>query len=229
MPISISCGRAGQRYADRLAARVAQADRAAVVAQRGVQHVHEHRLVARGHQRHVRQAAQVGDVEHAVVRRAVVADEARAVHREHHRKLLQAQVVDDLVVGALQERRVDRGDGARALQREAGGEQAAPAARRCRRRSSGRASPSAGCSGPCPEFIAAVMPTTRVVALALGDERVAEHLRVLRAPPACRPAWTARASASRSSWASRRATSPCPRARRPRPARSPCPSRSRSG
>jgi hypothetical protein len=81
--------------------------------------VHEHRLVARRHERDVRQAAQVGDVEDAVVRRAVVADEAGAVHDERDVELLQADVVDDLVEGALQERRVDRGDRLGALEREA--------------------------------------------------------------------------------------------------------------
>ena len=90
---------------------------------RGVQHVHEHRLVARRHQHHVRQAAQVGDVEGAVVGRAVVADEPGAVHREHDVQLLEADVVDDLVEAALEEGRVDRGDRLRALEREPGGEQ----------------------------------------------------------------------------------------------------------
>ena len=97
----------------------------------------------------VRQAAQVGDVERAVVRRAVVADEAGAVHREHDGQLLQADVVDDLVVRALQERRVDRGHRARALRARGRPRTAAPAARRCRRRSSARASPSGAGSGPC--------------------------------------------------------------------------------
>ena len=91
--------------------------------ERRVQHVAQQRLVARGHQRHVRQAAQVRDVEGAVVRRAVVADEAGAVHREDDGELLQADVVDDLVERALQERRVDRADRLDALERQAGGEQ----------------------------------------------------------------------------------------------------------
>ena len=58
-----------------------------------------------------------------MVRRAVVADEAGAVHREHDVQLLQADVVDDLVVRALEEGRVDRGDRLAALEREPGGEQ----------------------------------------------------------------------------------------------------------
>ena len=70
--------------ADRLAARVADRGRA-VGPQRGVQHVDEHRLVARRHQRDVGQRPQVGDVEGAVVRRTVVADQAGAVHRRRSR------------------------------------------------------------------------------------------------------------------------------------------------
>ena len=109
----------------------------------------------------VRQAAQVGDVEGAVVGRAVVADEAGAVHREHHVQVLEADVVDDLVVG--------RAGGRSSRSRPPASRPGAPArrrtgpraARRCRRRSSGRAAPSGGCSGPVPEFIAAVMPSTR--------------------------------------------------------------------
>ncbi|CAG9212845.1 hypothetical protein PSP6_310082 [Paraburkholderia tropica] len=42
------------------------------------------------------------------MRRAVRADEARAVDREDHRQVLQRHVVDQLVVAALQEGRVDR-------------------------------------------------------------------------------------------------------------------------
>ena len=55
--------------------------------------------------------------------RAVVADQARPVHREDDVELLQADVVDQLVVGALEEGRVDRADRLRSLDREAGGEQ----------------------------------------------------------------------------------------------------------
>ena len=72
-------GRARRRGAHRRAARVAQRDRAGVVGERGVQHVDEHRRVTRRHEHDVRQAAQVGDVERSVMRRAVVADEAGAV------------------------------------------------------------------------------------------------------------------------------------------------------
>ena len=55
--------------------------------------------------------------------RAVVADEPGAVHREDHVELLQADVVDDLVVGPLQEGRVDRHDRLDPLEGEPRGEQ----------------------------------------------------------------------------------------------------------
>jgi hypothetical protein len=45
-----------------------------------------------------------------------------AVHAEAHRKALQHHVVHHLVVGALEEGRVDRAEGLQALGRHAGGE-----------------------------------------------------------------------------------------------------------
>ncbi len=123
MPIAIGSACARQRHAGALAARVAQRDRPVVVGERRPQHVHEHRLVARGHQHDVRQAAQVGDVEGAVMGRPVVADQPGAIHREDDVEALQADVVDDLVVGALQERGVDRDHRLDPLEGEPGGEQ----------------------------------------------------------------------------------------------------------
>jgi hypothetical protein len=58
-----------------------------------------------------------------VVGRPVVADESGAVHGEHDVQALQRDVVDDLVVGALEEGRVDRRDGLEALERQPGGEE----------------------------------------------------------------------------------------------------------
>ena len=61
-------------------------------------------------------------VEYALVRRAVAADEAGAVDREHDGQALQRDVVDQLVVAALQEGRVDRDHRAQAVAGEAGRE-----------------------------------------------------------------------------------------------------------
>ena len=179
MPISIGCGWAGSGDADAPRRAGSGWRPGRVVAQRGVEHVDEHRLVARRHQRDVRQAAQVGDVERAVVGRAVVADEPGAVHAEHDRQALQADVVDDLVVGALQEGRVDRRDRARALEREAGGEQ--------HRLLLGDADVEVALGQRLLEDRQAGAGVHRrgdaddaLVALALAHERLAEHLRVLR-------------------------------------------------
>ena len=110
------------RDAGAVAARIADGD-GAVVMQRGEEHVGQLVLVARVEVDHVRNAAQVADVEEAVVGRAVVAGEAAAVHAEHDVEILQADVVDDLVERALQEGGVDRAERLVALGRHAGGEE----------------------------------------------------------------------------------------------------------
>jgi hypothetical protein len=66
--------------------------------------------------------AEIGDVEAAGMGGAVGADQPGAVHREAHRQILDRDVVHDLVVGALQEGRIDRAERLHALGREAGGE-----------------------------------------------------------------------------------------------------------
>ena len=52
---------------------------------------------------------------------AVIADQPGAVDRKAHRQFLDRHVVHDLVVGALQEGRVDRRERLHALGGEAGG------------------------------------------------------------------------------------------------------------
>ena len=64
-------------------------------------------LVGRHHHRHIRQAGEIGEVERARMRRAVRADQAGAVDCEPDRKLLDRDVVHHLVVGALQEGRIN--------------------------------------------------------------------------------------------------------------------------
>ena len=71
---------------------------------------------------HVGDVTQEGHVEDALVGGAVVAHEPCAVHAEDHGEVLQAHVVDYLVVGALQEGGVDAHQRAHALAGEAGRE-----------------------------------------------------------------------------------------------------------
>ena len=52
------------------------------------------------------------------MRRAVGADDASAIDREHHRQILQHDVVDHLIVRPLQERRIDRHHRLHAFARE---------------------------------------------------------------------------------------------------------------
>ena len=60
-------------------------------------------LVRRRHHHEVGQAAQIGEIEGAAVGGTVSADVAGAVDREAHRQMLDRDVMDDLIVGALQE------------------------------------------------------------------------------------------------------------------------------
>ena len=174
-PASHAAGSAGVSTPRAGAARVADRDRA-VGGERGVQRLGELGLVGGREHHHVRDGAQVREVEHAVMRRAVLAHEPGAVQAEDHVQVLQRDVHDQLVVGALQERRVDRDDRqhARRARGRRPGRPRAP--RRCRRRRSGRGSVSAKRSSPVPEGIAAVIATMRSSRLGLGDERARERL-----------------------------------------------------
>jgi len=58
-------------------------------------------LVARRHDHKAGQAAEIGHVERAGMRLAVLADQPGAVDRKAHRQFLDRNVVHDLVVGAL--------------------------------------------------------------------------------------------------------------------------------
>ena len=65
---------------------------------------------------------EVGEIEAAGVRRAVGADQSCPVHCESHRQVLDRHVVHHLIVGALQEGRVNRAKRPVTLRRQAGGE-----------------------------------------------------------------------------------------------------------
>ena len=68
------------------------------------------------------QAAEIGDVERAGMGRPVGADQTGAIHGEADRQFLDRDVVHDLIVGALQEGRIDGRERLEALGREPGGE-----------------------------------------------------------------------------------------------------------
>ena len=72
-----------------------------LLARAGEHHVHQFVLVLGLHHDHVRHAVQVGEIEQAMVRGPISSGEACAIHAEHHRQILQRDVVDNAVVTAL--------------------------------------------------------------------------------------------------------------------------------
>ena len=75
-------------------------------------------LIGRRHQHEPRQATQVRDVERAGMGLAVGSHQARPVQRESNRETLNRNVVNDLVVGALQECRIDRRERLHSVRRQ---------------------------------------------------------------------------------------------------------------
>ena len=113
--------RLDRRQAEPGVARVVQRERV-VLGERGPQQRAQLLLVLRASDDEVRQLALGGEREHALVARAVLADEPGAVDRDEHRLVVLADVVDGLVERALEERRVERDDRPHPAHREAGRE-----------------------------------------------------------------------------------------------------------
>ena len=72
--------------------------------------MHKLGFVGRRHHRHARQNSEEGNVERARVCRAVGAHKTGPVDGEAHRQFLDCHVVDDLIVAALEERRINRAE-----------------------------------------------------------------------------------------------------------------------
>ena len=68
--------------------------------------IHEFRLVGGRKHSHIGNHARIDQIEHAVVRRPIGAHQARAVDSEHDVEVHECVVYDELINGALQERRV---------------------------------------------------------------------------------------------------------------------------
>ena len=109
-----------QRCTDPGSPGVAQGNGAAA-ARGGLQHVLEFVFVLRRHDDKVWDGTEEGEIEQAVVGGAVGPDEAAPVQRQDYGQLLQADVVDHLVVGALHEGGIDRDDRDEPLRGETGG------------------------------------------------------------------------------------------------------------
>ena len=112
----------GHLDAAAFAARIAHRARAVVDRDLGRDHVHQFGLVGGRHDDEIGQAAEIGVVERTGMGRAVGADQAGAIDGEAHRQALDRHVMDDLVVAALQEGRIDRAERLVAFGRKTGGE-----------------------------------------------------------------------------------------------------------
>ena len=101
---------------------IAEAERAIGVFDGGAQQAKHLGPVLRRGDGHTGNAEHVGDVVQPHMGFAVFAHQTSTVHRKHDRELLQRRIVDNVVVPALQERRVDRHDRAHTARRQPGGE-----------------------------------------------------------------------------------------------------------
>ena len=84
----------------------------------GGDHMHKLGLVRRAHDDHVRQAGQIGDVIDTCMGGAVIADNTGPVDGKAHRKVLNGDVMHQLVIATLQEGRIQRTEGLHALGRQ---------------------------------------------------------------------------------------------------------------
>ena len=100
-PISRISPRSGTVTPNPAPPRVAERTRPVVDRDRGPDHVDQLALVRRRHQHHAGQTPEIGDVVRPGMGLPVRPHEARPVHGEPHREVLDRHVVDDLVIGAL--------------------------------------------------------------------------------------------------------------------------------
>ena len=170
----------GELDPDAFASRISKRDRTFVIRGRGGDHMHEFGLVGRRHEHDVRQAAEIGEVVRACVRRL---RRRRPGRRGRSRS----------GPGVFGEPRHARSDRMRAAKRSSRSRKTASglprqgrpktsrrAARRCRRRRRASGNSFAKMSSPVPAGMAAVIGDDLVVLARFAHEALAEHLGVRR-------------------------------------------------
>ena len=167
-----------QRDAFGRPARIADGEGAAQL-ERRMQRMHELGFVRGGKYPHMRDHAHVGEIEHAVVRGAVLAHDAGTVDGEHHVEIRQGVVDDHLVDGALEERGVQGHDRLHAARRQTAGQ-----AHRMFLGDAGVHETLGELLGERIEARAALHGCRdghdAIIATSLGGQRLAEHARVRR-------------------------------------------------
>ena len=66
-----------------------------------IKHLPQLIFILRHHDSHIRHLAQIREIEHPMVGRTVRAHQSGPIQAEHHRKVLQAHIVEHLVIGPL--------------------------------------------------------------------------------------------------------------------------------
>ena len=144
-----------------------------------MEHMHELGLVGRSHHANARNHATIYDIEHAVVRRAIVAHEPCAIEAKHHIGIRKGIIDYELVKRTLHERRVNAHDGL------------FPAKRQAARKRDGMFLGNTRINKSLREFLRergqarAIFHGSRdgdniVVALGFSDNSLREYARVLR-------------------------------------------------
>ena len=109
------CSRSG-------ATRITHRDRPGVVIRHCPKHVDKFVFILRLHVHDVWHVPEIADIEQTMMRRTIVAAQTSAIHAKRDIQILQRDVVNDHVVGALHERRVNCQKRFQALRRQAAGE-----------------------------------------------------------------------------------------------------------
>ena len=200
-----------QRDAFGRPARIADGEGAAQL-ERRMQRMHELGFVRGGKYPHMRDHAHVGEIEHAVVRGAVLAHDAGTVDGEHHVEIRQGVVDDHLVDGALEERGVQGHARLHAARRQTAGQ-----AHRMFLGDAGVHETLGELLGERIEARAALHGCRdghdAIIATSLGGQRLAEHARVRRrGGRLSHPPWRFRTARCRGT-----SQGSAPRARSPRP------------
>ena len=102
-------------------ARIAERDGARVIGGRRGDHVQQFKLVARRHHHHIGQGRKEPDVKRARVGRPIGPDQPGPVNRKANGQVLQGDVMDDLVIAALQKGGINRAEWFQARRGHSGG------------------------------------------------------------------------------------------------------------
>src|ERR671915_47187 len=110
----------GHFRSDTIAARITDRTGTIVDGCRGGDHVNEFGFIRRRHDNKTRKAAEIGYIEGTGMGRTIGADQTSAINRKTYRQRLQRDVVHHLIIGALQERGVNRAEWLKTLGRHSG-------------------------------------------------------------------------------------------------------------